>query len=53
MVVVLTTAIGLFVLAVFIGSILVRLPGLYREFQEVRNRWDDDTFWDDDYLKEL
>lgn len=48
-----TAAIGIFVLMVFMGSILVRLPGLYRDFQEVRDRWDDDSFWDDDYLKEL
>ena len=48
-----TAAIGLFVLAVMLGSLIVRLPGLYRDFQEVRDRWDDDSFWDDDYLKEF
>lgn len=48
-----TAAIGIFVLVVMLGSLIVRLPGMYRQFQEVRDRWDDDSFWDDDYLKEL
>jgi hypothetical protein len=40
-------------LVVLLASLIIRLPGVYRDFQEVRDRWDDDTFWDDDYLKEL
>lgn len=48
-----TAAIGIFVLVVMLGSLIVRLPGMYRQFQEVRDRWDDDSFWDDDYLKEF
>lgn len=48
-----TAAIGLFVLAVVVVSIGMRLPGMYRQFQEVRDRWDDDSFWDDDYRRDL
>lgn len=40
-------------LVVLLASLIIRLPGVYRDFQEVRDRWDDPTFWDDDYLKEL
>jgi hypothetical protein len=47
------TVIGLFVLLVLLGSLIIRLPGMYRDFQEVRDRWDDPTFWDDDYLDDL
>ena len=48
-----TAAIGIFVLVVMLGSLIVRLPGMYRQFQEVRDRWDDDSFWDDDYRRDL
>lgn len=48
-----TQVIGLFVLAVLLVGLIIRLPQMFRDFQEVRDRWDDDTFWDDDYLKEL
>jgi hypothetical protein len=34
-------------LVVLLASLIIRLPGVYRDFQEVRDRWDDD------YLKEL
>ena len=40
-------------LVVLLTSLIIRLPGVYRDFQEVQDRWDDPTFWDDDYLKEL
>lgn len=48
-----TTIIGLFVAGVVVVSIAIRLPLMIRQFQEVRDRWDDDTFWDDDYRRDL
>lgn len=48
-----TQVIGLIAVSGFLGVIITQLPKLYRDLREVRDRWDDDSFWDDDYLKEL
>jgi hypothetical protein len=45
--------IGLLFFSFLLTGLIVRLPQMFRDFQEVRDRWDDDSFWDDDYRKEL